>query len=273
MKRILMIRIRGVQEEVRKMKAETQKEEKYVNLVMLEIRAPPYTAMFYKKEEATEMNREWMEKNMLYSKRLTWLVEKHQRRGRARYNDKLRGVRVTDDEVKKEKIEKDMKEQENYIIFGDIVLDEDEKSYANLPYKFVEHEDLDERKMRVSAEKHSVTERWEMMDNENEKKCNDEDEDTNENAEKRRKVKAENGKVYDKEAATIDLSKLRVTDIPTNTRIFEPKPAKGSEEVKIQVQKNEILKTFTDYVKKECDEKGKIRMSNLTMQQVRGKKK
>ena len=190
---------------------------------------------------------------------------------RPKSNDVLMGVRVSDDDVKKEKEENNVGEQKHFVVFGDIELDEDEISYANIPYKFVEYEDVEERKLKVSAEKHSVTERWELWDND--KVENENKDEMAERKEKSIKEKKMSGEVFDRAAGRVDLSKLRVTDIPTNTRVFEPRAASGPEEVKIQLQKNEVLETCREYVKRECFETGKVKNTNLTSQQIIGKKK
>ena len=59
--------------------------------------------------------------------------------------------------------------------------------------------------------------------------------------EKSKNEKAASGQVLDSENKILDLSKLRVTDLPTVTRVFEPRPAADTEEVKIQVQRLEAL--------------------------------
>ena len=42
--------------------------------------------------------------------------------------------------------------------------------------------------------------------------------------------------IYDKETSQVTMSNLKVTDIPTITRLFPPRPAGGNNEIKIQEQ-------------------------------------
>ena len=141
-----------------------------------------------------------------------------------------------------------MGEQVNFILFADIEMDEDEKSYANIPYKLVDYETVDKRKVKVAAEKHSITERWDMWDqrDDDENKTKVEREDRRD---KDKKERQKGGEVFDKDAAILDMIKLRVTDIPTNTRVFEPRAASGPEEVKIQIHKDEVMRTCKEYNK------------------------
>ena len=131
---------------------------------------------------------------------------------------------------------------------------------------------MDERKVKVAAEKHSITERWDMWDqgDDDKNKTKAEREDRRD---KDKKERQKGGEVFDKDAAILDMSKLRVTDIPTNTRVFEPRAASGPEEVKIQVQKDEVMRTCKGYTKKECNENGGVKKNNLTAQQIVGKLK
>ena len=54
--------------------------------------------------------------------------------------------------------------------------------------------------------------------------------------------------VYDEETKTLDMSKQRVTDLKTNTRIFPPKPASGSKEMLIQLQRDTVVKTAKNFI-------------------------
>ena len=55
--------------------------------------------------------------------------------------------------------------------------------------------------------------------------------------------------------------------------MFEPRAASGPEEVKIHVQNDEVMRTFKEYTKKECNENGGVKKNNLTAQQIVGKLK
>ena len=77
--------------------------------------------------------------------------------------------------------------------------------------------------------------------------------------------------VYDKESAKINMSNCRVTDIPTVTRLFPPRPAGGNQEIRIQEQCNLAKEAFNEYRENKCDDKGNIKKSNLSKSESIGK--
>ena len=69
------------------------------------------------------------------------------------------------------------------------------------------------------------------------------------------------------------MSNLKVTDIPTVTRLFPPTPAGGNNEMKIQEQANLVKEAFDEYKAGQCDDKGNIKKNNLSKRQMKGKSK
>jgi hypothetical protein len=79
--------------------------------------------------------------------------------------------------------------------------------------------------------------------------------------------------IFDQDSKVFNLSKLRVTDIPTNVRVHEPRAGSGPNEMKIQVQRDEMLRAGNKFIRAECNEKGEIVQTNLTKEEIIGKKR
>ena len=79
-------------------------------------------------------------------------------------------------------------------------------------------------------------------------------------------------KVYDEDTKKISFSKRKVTEIPTNRRVFLPKPVDEKTEIGIRNLKNRVMETYQDYKKENCDEKGHIKKDNLSKGQRLGLK-
>ena len=56
---------------------------------------------------------------------------------------------------------------------------------------------------------------------------------------------------------TLRFPSMRVTSIPTNTEVRLPDPLNTQEEMKLQGFRNEIMKITSDYIKENCDKKGR----------------
>ena len=97
-------------------------------------------------------------------------------------------------------------------------------------------------KAEVEVEKWCVKNRWTLREKEEWEGLTKEEVARVEAAER------EAMRVLDQEKKTIDLRKLRVTALPTCTRISFPEPD-DKEESKLQTQKELILKTMQKYKK------------------------
>ena len=82
-------------------------------------------------------------------------------------------------------------------------------------------------------------------------------------------IEASTRQVYDRDTDTVDLSKRRTTDLPNNSRIILPKPLPPLEEAKLNVRLDKLRETFAEYMKKNCDSKGR-QASNLTWELQQG---
>ena len=79
--------------------------------------------------------------------------------------------------------------------------------------------------------------------------------------------------IYDPDTKTLDLRKLRTTDIKTNRSTIMPKSGKADEETLLLSRKAVWLRAARKYIEMYCDEKGEVKDTNLTQQEARGIKK
>ena len=80
----------------------------------------------------------------------------------------------------------------------------------------------------------------------------------------------EKSKVFDIEKGKVDLSLMKVTDIPTVRRLLPPKPAKIEEETYLLNTKRILMKTAKEYVEKNCNKKGEVKVSNISKTEEKG---
>ena len=66
-----------------------------------------------------------------------------------------------------------------------------------------------------------------------------------------------------------DARKLRVTDMQINTRVTLPKGLPSHHEAWVEVRRSKNEQVCTDYIKKNCNEKGEQK-SNLTKSEMKG---
>ena len=83
---------------------------------------------------------------------------------------------------------------------------------------------------------------------------------------------AESREVYNPVIKTFDMRKRRVTDLDQNTYVIFPAPQSVEYEALLEIRRQTQAKVFKEFVKENCDEKGRQK-SNLTKQQTAGLKK
>jgi hypothetical protein len=181
-----------------------------------------------------------------------------------------RGYKVTDEELEDEMKKDENREVINYVVYDEIVLDEDEESYLKLGPKFREFNDINDEENEIETEIHCIKARMEIRNREEIK-----DDDGNYSVADRKKIDDDyklNKKIYEEEGKKLSMAKQRVTDSKYNTRSFPPRMAEKKEEMKIQVQRDELIAGMRGYRKKECIG-GRQRESHPSDQEARGKKK
>ena len=150
-------------------------------------------------------------------------------------------------------------------MYGEVQLDEDMKAYLNLGPKFRENAKIKREDLEVEVEMTAVQTRMQkrkQAEEDNEKESDDETRKRLEDDEERMR------NVYDPEKRSISFARQRATDAKYNTRSFLPRMAKAEDEIKIQVQKDDVLKMINKFIKEEC-EKDQQKKSNLTEKERR----
>ena len=146
--------------------------------------------------------------------------------------------------------------------YANIQLSEGEKKAAALGPKFTTYETITKHKIDVAAEVLVTKLRWESRsreEREGEKWSEEWEWD-----QVKEKI------VFDEPNGTMDYSKQRVTDLPTNRRTTIPPPGKVKEEIVYANMKSRIDTVRENYVKKKCDEKGNIKASNVDTKTKQG---
>ena len=116
---------------------------------------------------------------------------------------------------------------------------------------------IDDTEIEVEIEKGIAKARYELMD------CSEDEADADDGGggggNKRDKVELNK---------TLNYANLRATDIPTVSRLHPPRPATIKKEKIIDNIKEKLLETVSEYKKKHCDGKGRIREQNITRDEM-----
>ena len=106
---------------------------------------------------------------------------------------------------------------EEPLVYGELRLDEDEREALRLDPKFSVFDTLDEESFEVETEKAFTKMRWHNFYNEEDK-----DEEVTITVEEKERLDildAKTRQVYDSETKTLDLRKLRATDVKLNSQV------------------------------------------------------
>ena len=122
--------------------------------------------------------------------------------------------------------------------------------------KMMTYNKISKTDIEIEIEKGIVKQRYDSMKN-----SDDEDEEE-ESVEK---------ETMDLENKTVDYTKCRATDIPTNPRLIMPQPASLSQETAMSSMKEKMLQKVKEYVRTKCDERG-FPQSNLSKEERSGMK-
>ena len=170
----------------------------------------------------------------------------------------LGGVLVTDQDL--EQVDLPIPEPAAY---GGTQLSENMKAFMRLPPNFRTYQPIDLKAEETEIEQLCVQQRYNMLD-----KCEDE---TIDEWMMRKQREETQRQTYDKSSNTLELTKLRPTDLKTCRRVIMPAPAPDREEIMIQAQKTELLETIQEFRRNNCDHKGRVKGSNnLTKQEMEG---
>ena len=160
-------------------------------------------------------------------------------------------------------------------------LSEEERRVLALGPKFCVRNNLNEEAFKGAIEECIAKVKWDLKSDEEEgkKRKNSADialrqiftEEENEEFDEEDKMRdALRRMVYNPEEGTWSYSRKRVTDIKGNNQVILPgRLKKFEEEANLEMMRTELLAEYRDYVRGNCDEKGK-QQSNLTREEERG---
>ena len=153
------------------------------------------------------------------------------------------------------------------LVFGDVQLDEDERSVMLLDPKYAVLDSLGAEGFELEVQAAMAKLRWNKM------KENGQEEDVTE-AERERleTLEAEARQIYDPKSKTVDYRKYRATDAPMNATLKLPPGQAPDYEAGLEIRFQKWMNTAKQYMEEFCDEKGR-QEANLTSAQRRGLKK
>ena len=150
-------------------------------------------------------------------------------------------------------------------VYGDVKLDEDEIQALQMDPKFAVLDPLSPEDFEVEVELCITKQKWNRMS----RAGNCEDEAEREEVEMEDAMSRE---VFDPEAKVFNMQKQRVTDLKHNAYVILPPAQEIDYESLLELRRQKQSQIFEDYVKTNCDEKGRQK-ANITKQQARGLKK
>ena len=273
-------RIRNASEVVRIMKKRlkwVEKERKVLKFSLNERRSnlkriiTNRVARKFKSVEREERDFAWKEANIKSKKKAEFAAVKIANREQTKEsinkeNEETKFYKVTDEELKNEP----RLEEDNYVVYGDVHLSEPEKKCLNLGPKFMITPQMNKEDYQVEIEVEAVKTRMEIHKY---KELKDMEGKVTESEkisiEKEDRLSRE---VFDKEEGTLRMSKLRVTDAKYNTRSYPPREADTNSELLIQIRNEECLNVFEQMKKENSDNKGRLKETNMTVEESQGKR-
>ena len=153
------------------------------------------------------------------------------------------------------------------LVFGDVHLDEDERSVMLLDHKYAVLDSLGAEEFELEVQAALAKLRWNRM-----KEDRQEENITEAESERLETLKAEARQIYDPKSKTVDYRKYRATDAPMNATLKLPPGQVPEYEAGLEVRFQRWMGTAKQYMDEFCDEKGR-QEANLTSAQKRGLKK
>ena len=147
-------------------------------------------------------------------------------------------------------------------VYGKASITKEQNEVLKLPPGFTTYERILEKDIEAEIEIMATKARWERRSRREREGegWSEEWQDT----------EMEQQEVYDSENKKLDLSKKRVTELPTCRRINLPKYEDENLEINLRIMKDRMMSAVKQYKEKHCDGKGNIRNGNLTAIQRKG---
>ena len=133
-------------------------------------------------------------------------------------------------------------------LYGGVQISEEETLILSKDPSFMLLERIDRTELEIEIEKGLAKARYELMG------CSEEEEDEEDGTGRHTKTARDTSLKY---------ASMRATDIPTVARLCPPRPSTMKKEKVLESVKSKMLATVSEYQKKHCDKKGRIKKQNI----------
>ena len=208
--------------------------------------------------EVEEIWKEGVKKNQKKVEHLTsrW------KPGRAQVERVWRGVLIGDVELEELRLKLGVEKEKEVPVYGGAQISDNLRALLKLPPGMTTYEKMDEMKFSEDLEAMMVKQRWEER--------NVEERDGEAWSEELEVKDAEGSEV--KDGNNLDFGRKKATALPTNPRITLPKSVSEKREIEMRNMSERMKDVFKKYSSENCDEKGRVKMSNLKENEVKGLK-
>ena len=155
-----------------------------------------------------------------------------------------------------------MEKEKEVPVYGGAQISDNLRALLKLPPGMTTYEKMDEIKFSEDLEAMMVKQRWEER--------NVEERDGEAWSEELEVKDAEGSEV--KDGNNLDFGRKKATALPTNPRITLPKAVSEKREIEMRNMSERMKDVFKKYKSENCDEKGRVKMSNLKENEVKGLK-
>ena len=164
----------------------------------------------------------------------------------------IEGIKVTDEDLKD--VPEEM--EELAVVYGGVCVSENVKKALKVHPKFMTYDDLKIEAIETEIEKGMMKSRYSQMGKTKSKEGDDNQAEESETQ--------EDHKIFDVETGIVNYSLRRVTEYPTVRRLIPPTPACVEIEASMLSMKELLLMKTREYLDEFCDNKGRIKESNLS---------
>ena len=263
-KRVMTIRKRNIEKEMRKAKYQWYERSQELRQIMKHRTA---------RKEYYNIEREyrdyiWRTKVKISKEKIRKAKVKQDKENKNKNKDErdnYRFYKVLDKELRQEE---PLPMKNNFEVYGNVALSENEKQCLSLGPKYMIDPKLNRENFEVEIEMECIKTRFELKEREKvqeeKEKGNITEKDMKEAREKNRKDR----EILDEK--NLRMSHLAVTDTKYNVRSFFPREAEEEDEHMIQNRRRKTIEVFDEHIN--CSNKRKnFKISNMTKEEIKGK--
>ena len=158
-------------------------------------------------------------------------------------------------------------------MYGDIEIDSDMREYLSLGPGFALASDIKRVELEISFLRGLTIMRWNRTDKDKEDiSRTKESEQIDQEEEIEREVFLQE-RIYKEELNSINMTKLKPTQMDTNRLVMMPGPMSAVEEAQMEVRRTMWMKEADQFIKENCNEDGSPKENNLNERRERGRNK